>query len=157
MKRVLSGAVAVVLMVSSSVAGPEEDRSPRATEDPPSVEKRLGALEAKVRAHQETLDRLARMQGPYLFAAPDSQPWTAARPFSDSVPGTDNVYHGLVPDPATAANARRRFDRCLITVDGATFDPHFAVKLPELDSRMVVAPRVQGLPAGSWPYRPARP
>jgi hypothetical protein len=48
-------------------------------------------------------------------------------------------------------------DRCLITVDGTAFDAHFVVRRAEIDSPMIVTPRVTGLPAGSWPHGPFLP
>jgi hypothetical protein len=132
MKRILSGAVAVVLVVSSSGAGPSPE---------------------EVRAVRAAGYRMAREQPQPPFPVvppppgPAPVPWAAPSPFPWVIPG---------PDRGSAAFAPGPYDRCLITVDSSAIDSHFVVPAPDIDARMVVAPRVTGLPAGSWPYGPRR-
>jgi hypothetical protein len=153
MNRLLSGAVAVVLIGLPSGTRPEENRRPGATPDLGSTEKRLDELEVRLLANQAAIHQLVRMRGKSLVLPPGFQPWSAPTPDS---PVTPSFEIDVVPDPGHAAIRAARFDRCLITVDGAAFDAHFRVKMPEVHSRMVIAPRVKGLPAGSWPYGRAR-
>jgi hypothetical protein len=130
MKPILSVAAAVVLVVSSLGAGPEEARAVRA----------VGYRMAR-----------AQPQPPFPVVPPQPPPgpWVAPTPFPWVIP---------VPDPGSAAYALPpgAYDRCLIPVDSSAIDSHFVVNRPEIDSRMIVAPRVTGLPAGSWPYGPRR-
>lgn len=111
MKRIVSGAVASILLISSVGAGPGAGRPSR-----PS----------------------------------GTQPWIAPEPSPSIVLVPD---YGLVPDPALVGSTRVSFDRCLIPVDGSAFDMRFAVRFPQLAPRMIVTPRVRGLPAGSRPSR----
>jgi hypothetical protein len=193
MRRVLGGAVATVLILTSSGAGPEEPRAPGADPDRTSIEKRLDALEAQVRANREAIEQLLQRQGRYIVVPsnPQPQPGTEAAPVLPVVPSVPfkvvpyprtldqwqqaqgqgpnwfvppGLQPGIdptpdlpaVPDPGFQAHvfAARSFDRCLIVVDPARFDSHFVVRLPDIGTRMIVAPRVAGLPAGSWPYQP---
>jgi hypothetical protein len=153
MNRLLSGLVATVLIVSTSGASPGEDRAARPAEARAAAQERLEELKAKVRAQREAPGRLGRRRGPVLVVPPDPQDWAMPTPYPWVMPVPEGVPF---PDPAWAGSAPATFDRCLVVVDPSAFDPRFATRRPEVDSRMVVAPKVRGLPAGSWPGRPLR-
>jgi hypothetical protein len=164
MKRALAGVVVVALIVAFLSAGLAEERGSRPVPSRARLKKRVEKLEAQVRANQEALDQFVRSQRP-LFSAPDGPPTRfAPAPYPFAVAPNENVFvpdardwtaptpfpsNALVPDPATAAFPSGPLDACLVTVDGAAIDPHFVVMARHGNPRMIVAPRVTGLPFGS--------
>jgi hypothetical protein len=96
---------------------------------------------------------LLGQQWPNFIVPPGPQPWIEPAPYFLVTPNAGPLFD---PERALGGTWPTSYDRCLIMVDPAAYDPHFVVRVPHVGARMIVAPRVVGLPLNArtgWPGR----